>query len=188
MSSSTEVDAERQLVEKHVKTGVKWSANKPTAQTNDGKACLFNSSQKELQQSRERHTHTHPRTLNTQTHVISPLNRGNTHTPWKSFFSAGLTATPSVVTVTHRLQSLSAFQSYWQANNESQQGHHHQHNNPYYHHFLLGTTDKSKRHIFRNKRIQKSIIYIVTWTLHQPNMQHWEATVRKTSQKKKEKE
>lgn len=70
----------REHVEKHVKTGVKRSANEPTAQTNEGKSCLFNSSQKEVRQSRESRTHTHPITLNTQTHVISSLDRGKTHT------------------------------------------------------------------------------------------------------------
>lgn len=57
-----EVDAEREHVEKHFKTGVKRSANEPTAQTNEGKSCLLNSSQKEVRQSRESRTHTHTHT------------------------------------------------------------------------------------------------------------------------------
>lgn len=95
------------------------------------------------------------------------------HTAWKSF-SAGLTATPSVVTVTHPLQSSSAsIQSHWQANNESQQAHQHQHNNRYYHHFLLGTTNRSIRHIFRHKHIQN--LWRTLLSAHYINqMQHYE--------------
>lgn len=101
------------------------------------------------------HAHTHTGNLNIQTHLSSSLDRENTHTKWKSCPWASLTATPSVVTVTHPPRSSSAsFQSHWQANNESQQGHQHQHNNHYYHDFLFGTTDRSVRLILTTKRIR----------------------------------